>query len=48
MDESKPLKTDSGIEVKKIYSISDIPTNIANNLGFPGEYPYTRGIYSEM
>lgn len=48
MAESKPLKTDSGIEVRKIYSDSDIPANIANSLGAPGEFPYTRGIYPEM
>src|ERR671919_917423 len=48
MGESRPFKTDSGIEVKKIYSYSDIPTNVADNLGFPGEFPYTRGIYPEM
>ena len=48
MAESKPLKTDSGIEVRKTYSDSDIPANIANSLGSPGEFPYTRGIYPEM
>jgi methylmalonyl-CoA mutase N-terminal domain/subunit len=48
MAESKPFKTDSGIEVKKIYSNSDIPANIASSLGSPGEFPYTRGIYPEM
>ena len=48
MAESKPLKTDSGIEVRKTYSDSDIPANIANSLGAPGEFPYTRGIYPEM
>lgn len=48
MAESKPFKTDSGIEVRKIYTSSDIPANIASNLGSPGEFPYTRGIYPEM
>ncbi|MGH9950605.1 MAG: acyl-CoA mutase large subunit family protein, partial [Nitrososphaeraceae archaeon] len=48
MAESKPFKTDSGIEVRKIYTSYDIPANIASNLGSPGEFPYTRGIYPEM
>jgi methylmalonyl-CoA mutase N-terminal domain/subunit len=47
MTESKPIKTDSGIEVRKVYT-KDIPSNATSDLGSPGEYPYTRGIYPEM
>jgi methylmalonyl-CoA mutase N-terminal domain/subunit len=38
--------TDSGIEVKTLYSDVDIPAQL--DLGEPGEYPYTRGIHREM
>src|SRR5918995_5375645 len=48
MGESRPFKTDSGIEVRKIYSDSDIQAKIVSSLGSPGEFPYTRGIYPEM
>ena len=48
MAESKPFKTDSGIEVRKIYSDSDIQARNVSSLGSPGEFPYTRGIYPEM
>ena len=48
MSESKPVETDSGIEVNRIYTDSKIRPNLVKNLGSPGEFPYTRGIYPEM
>lgn len=48
MSESKPVETDSGIEVSRIYTDSNIRPNLVKNLGSPGEFPYTRGIYPEM
>src|SRR5262245_22595051 len=38
--------TDSGIEVKTLYTSEDLPENL--DLGKPGEYPYTRGVHAEM
>jgi methylmalonyl-CoA mutase, N-terminal domain len=38
--------TDSGIEVKPLYTEADLPT--ALHSGEPGEYPYTRGVHHEM
>ncbi|TZE81579.1 acyl-CoA mutase large subunit family protein [Calorimonas adulescens] len=39
------FQTDSGIEVKRIYTPEDIKDmDYMNDLGFPGEYPYTRGV----
>jgi methylmalonyl-CoA mutase N-terminal domain/subunit len=38
--------TDSGIEVKPLYSDEDLPPEL--DLGAPGEYPYTRGIHRQM
>jgi methylmalonyl-CoA mutase N-terminal domain/subunit len=45
--ESLPKKTDSGIEVKKVYTSEDLPKEIAGNQ-LPGSFPYTRGVQSDM
>src|SRR6201982_4037183 len=38
--------TDSGIEVKTLYTSADLPENL--DLGKPGTFPYTRGVHREM
>jgi methylmalonyl-CoA mutase, N-terminal domain len=38
--------TDSGIEVKPLYTEDDLPEDL--RLGEPGEFPYTRGVHREM
>ncbi len=38
--------TDSGIEVKTLYTSEDLPEDL--DLGQPGEFPYTRGVHAEM
>ena len=40
--------TDSGIEVKPLYSESDVPADLEKQLGEPGAYPFTRGIHRDM
>jgi len=41
--------TDSGIEVRPVYHSSDLEGfDEARDLGEPGQYPYTRGVYSTM
>src|SRR5438270_6451412 len=40
--------TDSGIEIKQLYTDEDLPEALPERLGEPGEYPYTRGIHPEM
>lgn len=41
--------TDSGIEVKRIYTTEDVQgLNYLNDLGFPGQYPFTRGVQPTM
>src|SRR6476619_4500437 len=40
--------TDSGIEIKQRYSEQDLPGDLPERLGEPGEYPYTRGIHADM
>src|SRR5436305_12665881 len=40
--------TDSGIEVKPLYTESDLPADLDKRLGEPGQYPFTRGIHRDM
>jgi methylmalonyl-CoA mutase, N-terminal domain len=41
--------TQSGLEVNRVYSADDLKNWSADeDLGAPGEYPYTRGVYSTM
>ena len=40
--------TDSGIEVKPLYSEDDVRADLPERLGRPGEPPYTRGVHGEM
>src|ERR671916_583873 len=38
--------TDSGIEIKPLYTEADLPEDL--DLGEPGQFPFTRGIHREM
>ncbi|MGC8546529.1 MAG: acyl-CoA mutase large subunit family protein [Thermoplasmata archaeon] len=38
----------SDIKLKEIYGPWDVNINYDEDLGFPGEYPFTRGIYPDM
>jgi methylmalonyl-CoA mutase N-terminal domain/subunit len=40
--------TDSGIEIKPLYAEPDLPEDLPERLGEPGDYPYTRGIHRDM
>ena len=40
--------TDSGIEIKPLYDESDLPEDLTEKLGAPGEFPFTRGVHREM
>lgn len=40
--------TDSGIEINRLYTESDLPADLAERTGEPGEFPYTRGPHAEM
>ena len=43
------FETDSGIEVDTVYTPEDLKEfNYADALGYPGEYPYTRGVQPNM
>src|SRR5436853_5408992 len=42
-------QTSSGHEVKPVYTPEDIAASTGNNaVGYPGQYPYTRGIQPTM
>jgi methylmalonyl-CoA mutase N-terminal domain/subunit len=40
--------TDSGIEVKHLYTEDDVAQPLPERLGEPGKYPFTRGIREDM
>jgi methylmalonyl-CoA mutase, N-terminal domain len=40
--------TDSGIEIQPVYDEKDLPPDLPERLGEPGEYPYTRGVHPDM
>jgi methylmalonyl-CoA mutase N-terminal domain/subunit len=40
--------TDSGIEIKPVYTEADLPEGLPERLGEPGAYPYARGIHADM
>jgi len=44
----KPTRNRSGIEVKPLYTPQDWSGDYAAALGYPGQPPYTRGIYASM
>ena len=48
-ERSAQFTTDSGIPVKALYTPLDLAgTEYQAGIGFPGEYPYTRGVYPSM
>src|SRR6201991_596100 len=40
--------TDSGIEIGPLYDEHDLPPDLGQRLGEPGEYPFTRGVHRDM
>jgi methylmalonyl-CoA mutase N-terminal domain/subunit len=40
--------TESGIPVERLYTPLDVATDYTRDLGFPGEYPFTRGVQPTM
>ncbi|MBI2248122.1 MAG: methylmalonyl-CoA mutase family protein [Armatimonadetes bacterium] len=49
VDERKPkVETADGIEIRRLYAAADAGLDYTRDLGFPGEYPFTRGIYPTM
>ncbi len=42
------FQTESGIPVERIYTPADLNIQYARDLGFPGDYPFTRGVQPTM
>jgi methylmalonyl-CoA mutase, N-terminal domain len=42
------FSTMSGIPIKPLYTPDDVEGSYDEKLGYPGEYPYTRGVYPNM
>jgi len=48
-EREKSFKTESGIPTQRLYTPLDLEaTDYASEIGYPGEYPYTRGVYPTM
>ena len=44
----KEYVNSSSIRIKDLYTSDDLPDNEETMLGYPGEYPFTRGVYPNM
>ena len=42
------FSTMSGVPIKPLYTPEDVEGGYDEKLGYPGEYPYTRGVYPNM
>jgi methylmalonyl-CoA mutase, N-terminal domain len=45
---SEAHRSESGFPVKPVYAAEDLPADLDERIGRPGEYPYTRGVYPTM
>src|SRR5579862_6559012 len=48
MESQKKFTTISGMEIDQLYSDEPAGWDEESSLGFPGQFPYTRGIYPTM
>ncbi|HZG64310.1 MAG TPA: methylmalonyl-CoA mutase family protein, partial [Rubrobacteraceae bacterium] len=42
------FSTMSGVPMKPLYAPEDVEGSFEEKIGYPGEYPYTRGVYPNM
>ncbi|HEY3365822.1 MAG TPA: methylmalonyl-CoA mutase family protein [Symbiobacteriaceae bacterium] len=47
-ERQEQFTTNSGIPVDRLCTPADVATDYVNDLGFPGEYPFTRGVQPTM
>ncbi|MFZ5816261.1 MAG: acyl-CoA mutase large subunit family protein [Bacillota bacterium] len=47
-EQKERFTTNSGITVDRLYTPADVQVDYLNDLGFPGEYPFTRGVQPTM
>ena len=49
LDQLPPAKSDMGKELKVVYTPADVDhVDCLEDIGYPGEYPFTRGVYPGM
>ena len=48
--QERPVRfsTVSDLEIEPLYTPEDVKGDYASDLGYPGEFPYTRGVYESM
>src|ERR1700730_15014059 len=47
-ERNAPFSTISGEPIRPLYTEADLAEQIDATIGFPGEFPYTRGVYGSM
>jgi methylmalonyl-CoA mutase, N-terminal domain len=47
-ERSPAFNTESGISVERVYTPNDVGTEYLDDLAFPGQYPFTRGVQPTM
>jgi methylmalonyl-CoA mutase N-terminal domain/subunit len=47
-ERQEEFETLSGIPLDRLYTLADVEVSYLNDLGFPGEYPFTRGVQPTM
>ena len=45
---SDARSSESGFPIQGLYTAADLPADLEDRLGEPGEFPYTRGVYPTM
>jgi methylmalonyl-CoA mutase N-terminal domain/subunit len=43
-----PFSTMSGEPIRPLYTEADLPVDVDESIGLPGEFPFTRGVYGSM
>ncbi len=43
-----PFSTMSGEPIRPLYTEADLPADMEESIGLPGEFPFTRGVYGSM
>ncbi len=47
-EQKAEFTTNSGVPVQRLYTPADVSIDYLHDLGFPGEYPFTRGVQPTM
>ncbi len=47
-ERKEEFRTPSGMPLERFYTPEDVPVDYLRDLGFPGQYPYTRGVQPTM